>query len=223
MNTSDFLASAASTHGSDTLLGAMVFVSLDRPLDQAIRYALALGPYHPGQPSPWSHCFLLAAPYTDATTPILDCTIRDSNNAIIWNSTLQEDIQVLSTGFAGRAGGIYSGRVSDYDNPKVLTCGVKWLPTITADQRRQLVTGGQSLQQQGYHYDLPGLVWELIRLLTGAVVRPPNQKLLFCSAFLATVYRNTLGPDGDFAPKTASADTTPDEIWYSTLGVEQRT
>ena len=223
MNTSDFLNTVASTHGSDTLLGAMVFLALDRPLDQAIRYALALGPYHPGQPSPWSHCFLLAAPYTDGSTAILDCTIRDSNNAIIWDSTLAEDIQVLSAGFAGRAGGIYSGRVDDYDNPKVQACGVKWLPTLTPARRNSLVAAAQALQQQGYHYDLPGLVWELIRLLTGAVVRPPDQKLLFCSAFLATLYRSALSSDGDFAPKTASADTTPDEIWYSSLGVEQQT
>jgi hypothetical protein len=221
MNTSDFLAANANIHGSDTLQGAMVFLALDRPLDQAIRHALALGPYHPGQPSPWSHCFLLVAPYTDDSTAILDCTIRDANNAIIWNSTLAEDIQVLSSGFAGRAGGIYSGRVDDYDNPQVTACGLKWLPTLSASQRTDLVFSGQALQQQGYRYDLPGLVWELIRLLTGAVVRPPNQKLLFCSAFLATVYRNALAANCDFAPNTASADITPDEIWYSPLGVEQ--
>lgn len=198
----------------------MVFVSLDRPLDQTIRYALALGPFHPGQPSPWSHCFLLAGPYTDGSTPILDCTIRDQNNQIIWNSSLDEDIQVLATGFAGRAGGIYAGRVDDYDNLKVLSCGVKWLPTIGRAEQDRLVAAGKSLQEQGYHYDLPGLVWELVRLLMGVEIRPPGPKLLFCSGFLATVYRNALGSDGDFAPKVASADTTPDEIWYSSLGVE---
>jgi hypothetical protein len=221
MKTSDFLNGIAATHGPQTLLGAMVFVGLDRPLDQVIRYALAIGPYHPGRPSPWSHCFLLADPYTDGSTRILDCTIRDANNGIIWNSKLDEDIKVLTTGFAGRAGGIYAGQVDDYDHPKVQHCGVKWLPILTPAQQQALVAAALDLQSQGYRYDMPGLVWELIRLLTGISARPAGQKLLFCSAFLATIYRNALGPAGDFAPKVASADATPDEVWYSTLGVGQ--
>jgi hypothetical protein len=222
MKLSDFLALQAQKHGSDVLLGSMVFVNLDRPLDQLIRHALALGQSHPGQPSPWSHCFLLAEPYGDKSTPILDCTIRDGANAIIWNSTLKEDIEVLTRGMEGREGKIYSGRVSDYDDPHVLDGGLYFLPGIVQAQRQQIVQTAKQLQSDGYRYDLPGLLRELCRLLFGVTLKPISHKLLFCSAFLAKTYRDAVGMAWDVVPQVASVDVTPDEIWFSPTGSKER-
>src|SRR6267143_747037 len=222
MNLSDFLNLQAQKHGPEMLLGSMIFVNLDRPLDQLIRNAMALGQFHPGQPSPWSHCFLLAEPYTDASTPILDCTIRDQNDAIIWNSTLKEDIEVLARGMEGREGKIYNGRASDYNNPHVLNCGLYYLPNIAQAQRQQVVTTSRKLQSQGYKYDLPGLLRELVRLMIGIAVKPPSHKLLFCSAFLTKTYRDALGTIWDVVPQVASIDVTPDEIWFSPPGSKER-
>ena len=75
----------------------------------------------------------------------------------------------------------------------------------------------EKLKRQGYHYDLPGLVRELARLLTGIKVAS-GRRLLFCSAFCQLAYRSPLGPKGDFVPTIATEDTTPDDIWYSALG-----
>ncbi len=215
---SAFLEQVALRSGAHTLRGAMVFVALQRPLDDLIRTGLGLGRFHPGRPSPWSHCFLLADHYTGPQTPILDCTIRDSQGAIIWDTSLSEALDMLFKGMAGAAGAIYDGVVCDYDHPRVTARGVKCLPGLSDGQRESLVTAGRALQTQDYHYDLPGLLRELVRLLTH-IALPPSDRLLFCSAFLQTAYRNALGSAGDFAPQVLSADVTPDEIWYAPLGL----
>jgi hypothetical protein len=62
MSVSNMLKDISDRIGADALRGANVLVAIERPLDDAIRYSLALGPYHPGRPSPWSHCFLWAIP-----------------------------------------------------------------------------------------------------------------------------------------------------------------
>jgi predicted phosphodiesterase len=216
---SEFLDRMAARSGADALRGAMVFVALQRPLDDLIRTGLGLGPFHPGQPSLWSHCFLIADQYAGTQTPILDCTIRDSHGAIIWDASLEESLEILFKGVADTAGGIYDGVVADYDHPRVTIRGLKLLPGLTNDQRTSLVAAGHALQAQGYHYDLPGLFRELVRLLTH-IALPAGDRLLFCSAFLQTVYRNALGRDGNFAPGTLSVDVTPDEIWYASLGAK---
>jgi len=222
MKISDFLQTQSVKHSPQAMTGGMVFVNLDRPLDQAIRHALGLSTYHPGQPSPWSHCFLLAQPYAGGSTQILDCTIRDSNNGIIWNSSLQDDIKVLTLGMEGREGGIYTGRVDDYDNAKVLNCGFYYLPSISLTQRNQIVNAALELQSAGYKYDLPGLLRELFRLLFGIAMKPSSHMLLFCSAFLATTYRNSLGTAWNVVPNVASVDVSPDEIWFSPPGSKEK-
>ncbi len=219
MNISDFIEASKDKHGPEALNGAMVFVAMDRPLDNVIRQALSLSSFHPGKPSPWSHCFLLAETYHGSQTAILDCTIRDDRNSIIWNSDLIEDLGVLTKGLEGREGGIYSGIVGDYDNEKVTNCGLCFLPFLNDVQRSGIVTAGRQLQSQGYKYDLPGLLRELVRLLVGLAWKPGIQKLLFCSAFLATTYRQALGSSWNVAPNIASVDVTPDELWYSEVGV----
>ncbi len=202
--------------------GAMAFVALDRPLDQVIRHMSALGPHHPGEASPWSHCFLIAEEFHGLKTKILDCSIRDSRNRILWDSTLEEDIDVLANGIRGREGRIYSGHVSDYDHEKVQDCGLYFLPELNAMERHKIVRVAANLQRRGYRYDLPGLVRELVRLLIGVTWKPGKRRLLFCSAFLATVYRTSLGKKWDIARGIASVDITPDEIWYSGVGAREQ-
>jgi hypothetical protein len=75
MNITSYIGSVRQKYGSDKMSGAMVFVNIDRPLDEMIRYALALDKYHLGKPSPWSHCFMISEPYKGGDTGILDCTI----------------------------------------------------------------------------------------------------------------------------------------------------
>lgn len=213
MNLSSFLQSLATQSGADKLKGAIVLVALDRPIDHLIQQAQGLGPYHRGEKSPWSHTFLVADVFSGPATPILDCTIRDAQGKIEWDEKLEE---VLRTGIA-TSGGIYTGRVDDYDDPRTTALGVKCLFDLTPAERDAIVAEAKHLQSEGYHYDIPGLVRELIRLLTGIAV-PPGEKLLFCSAFCQAAYRSALGDKGDFTPKVATADTTPDDIWFSPLG-----
>lgn len=214
MIVSSFLQSLAAESGPEGLKGAVVLVALDRPIDNMIQHALALGTYHRGEKSPWSHTFLVADSFSGPATPILDCTIRDAQGKIAWNGKLDE---VLKTGIA-KSGGIYTGRVDDYDDPRTTALGVKYLQGLTPVERGAVVTEGKKLQAAGYRYDIPGLLRELVRLLTGIDV-PPGQKLLFCSGFCQAAYRNALGDRGDFAPKVPTSDTTPDDIWYSPLGI----
>jgi hypothetical protein len=59
------------------------------------------------------------------------------------------------------------GQVSEYDHEKVQNCGLYFLPWLTAKERHKIVGVATELQKQGYRYDLPGLVRELVRLLIG--------------------------------------------------------
>ncbi|KAA0250601.1 MAG: hypothetical protein EDX89_22635 [Acidobacteria bacterium] len=213
MTLSTFLQQIATESGPERLKGAVVLAALDRPIDDLIRQAQGLGPYHRGKPSPWSHTFLIADVYSGPATPILDCTIRDSQGRVAWDEKLDE---VLKTGIA-RSGGIYTGRIDDYDDPRVTAVGVKCIFDLSAEDRDAIVAAGRALQAEGYHYDIPGLLRELVRLLMGIEI-PPGEKLLFCSGFCQAAYRNALGARGDFAPEIATADTTPDDIWFSPLG-----
>jgi hypothetical protein len=217
---SDFLNDIAQQYGADALHGAMAFAMIKRPVDELIAHALTFGPYHRGKPSPWSHCFLLTEPYRGKETSILDCTIRDAQGNVAWESTLEETLEILKdAGSPKGAGAIYSGKVGDYDNAdRVTALGVRWLPGLAVAERAGIVSAGLDLQRQGYAYDLPGLMRELVRLLTGVVV-PPADKRLFCSAFLQACYRRALGNVGVFNPDLVDADTTPDDIWYSPKGL----
>jgi hypothetical protein len=212
---SKFLTTVAAQEGQVALHGAVVLVALDRPIDRLIRLALGLGPYHPGKESPWSHCFLIAEDYRGADTRILDCTIRDpKTGGLLWDEPLADLLkQGLTT-----TGGIYSGKIADYDDARVTAHGLKLLRELSKDDRVSIVTEGRNLQAAGYHYDIPGLVRELVRLLMGITIQP-GHNLLFCSAFCQAAYRAALGPRGDFSPNIATGDVTPDDIWYSPLGV----
>ena len=213
MNLSSFLDQLAKKIGPDSLRGAIVFLSLDRDIDRFIQLAMGLGPYHPGKASPWSHTILLADAYGDETTPILDCTIRTPAGAIAWNESLAD---VLKTGIS-KSGGIYDGKVSDYNDPRVKAFGVKVRRDLQEDQRARIVAAGKALQKQGYHYDIPGLLRELALLTTGIPI-PAGYKLLFCSAFCQASYRNALGEGGNYQPGVKTEDSTPDDLWYSDLG-----
>jgi len=215
MTLSEFLATVATQRGPAALRGAVAFVALDRPVDRLIQLALGLGPYHPGRESPWSHCFLITEDLRGPETGILDCTIRDpKTGGLLWDEPLED---LLKQGLTS-SGGIYSGTVGDYDDQRVTARGLKLIPELTLDERTTIVVAGTKLQQAGYHYDIPGLVRELARLLTGIAI-PPGHHLLFCSAFCQAAYRAALASRGDFAPGIATADVTPDDLWYSALGV----
>ncbi len=219
MSLSTFLGDIAKAQGADSLHGAMVFVMMDRPLDHMIVNALGLGAYHPGSPGRWSHCFLLAEPFRGPDTAILDCTIRDSAGGIVWDADLRESIEiVLGSTVGGGAGGVYASRVADYDVPRVTDRGVRWLPGLAAASRTAIVASAQKLRAEGYAYDFPGLLRELVRLLTGIAI-PGAPRRLFCSAFAQAAYRDALGTAGDFAPRLRTEDVTPDDLWYSRAGV----
>ncbi|MEO6325130.1 MAG: alkaline phosphatase family protein [Thermoanaerobaculia bacterium] len=210
---SSYLSLLAGEVGPEHLNGAVVLLTLDRPLDRLIQLAMGFGPYHPGAESPWSHSILLAADYAGPSTPVLDCTIRDKDGKVPWGGSLTD---LLPGGIAG-SGGIYRGTVSDYDDARVTNFGVKSIFDLSADERAAIVVEGEKLQTAGYHYDVPGLVRELVRLLTGVPI-PAGKKLLFCSAFCQAAYRNALARRGDFSPTIRTEDITPDDIWYSSLG-----
>lgn len=220
MQISAFLEEQAQQYGPEVLRGSVVFVALGRVLDNIIRYALALGPHHQGRPSPWSHCFLVAGEYQGPATRILDCTIRDNQNRLLWEPTLEESLDTLYQGLLGHgSGGIYSGQLTDYDDVHVTAVGLKFLPALSSAQRQGLVQAAEQLQRAGYRYDLPAPLRELVRLLTRRTIAPlPPGRRLFSSAFVASVYREALQGAGDFAPNVASIDVTPDDLWYSPLG-----
>jgi len=219
MMLSKFLQTVSQTYGSEALEGAMIFLMLERPLDELISHALSLGPYHPGKPSPWSHCCLLAEPYRGPETKLLDCTIRDQVGRVIWHANLSEGLGIVFESTVGHgAGAIYEAKVGDYDDPRVLARGIKWFPGLGVEERKKLVASARTLKADNVKYDLPGLVREAVRLLT-QIPLPGTKNRLFCSAFLQATYRAALGPIGDFAPKLADTDTTPDDIWYSHKGL----
>ena len=213
----DFLLSVARKYGAEAMRGAVVLVSLKRPIDDLIREAEGLGPYHRGTRSDWSHCFLLADAYSGPQTSILDCTIRGDTSQFLCDTNMNEFREILTTQW----GGSITGTDADYNDPRVDPWGVKLITALTSAQRAAVVSAGQALATLGYHYDLPGLFRELARLLTGISV-PAGQKLLFCSAFVQAAYRAALGDVGDFMPPSvASTDVTPDDIWYSCLGIRE--
>jgi hypothetical protein len=219
MTLSSFLETVASGHERDYLRGAIVFVSLNRTIDHLIRRGLSLGPFHPGKPSPWSHCFIIAESYHGPETHILDCTIRNKDGLLVWDQdqNVLDTVKIVCKGLAGKAGGIYEGKVSDYDDSRIVTRGVKVLESLNVQQRENLIRTARALQHQSFRYDFPGLIRGLVRLLTG-IKTPRSTRLLFCSAFVQKVYRDSIGEPGSFAPAISSQDITPDEIWYSATG-----
>ena len=217
----EFLNAAAAKYGANMLPGAVVEISLEREMDELIQQFEALGPYHRGTPGKWAHCFIVAN-YAAVGSTVLEATIRDeTTDAIIWNATVPEMIEILTqpTG----SGGIYESALTDYDDPRVHPLGLKIVQGLSDAQRAGIVTAGRGFLGQGYHYDIPGLFRELIRLMTGVTI-PAGPKLLFCSAYIQAVYRAALGePAGDFMPSTVhSTDVTPDDLWYSALGQQIR-
>jgi hypothetical protein len=206
-------------YSADALRGAIIFVRLDRPVDDLISESLALGPYHRGKPSPWSHCFLLAEPYRGPETAILDCAVRDGKGRLIWNWSLQDTLTAIYNSSAGQAGagGIYAGTVEDYASPGVTACGARWIPGLSTDERSAVVAAARKLKEEGYRYDVPGLGRELARLIFGLSVSP-EAKHTFCSSFVQMAYRGALKQAGDFALDVRDADTTPDDLWYSQRG-----
>jgi hypothetical protein len=155
MSLSQFLDGVAQTENPTALKAGIVFVALDRPVDRLIQLGLGLGPYHPGKQSPWSHCFLLAEDYHGPATAILDCTIRDPKTGVlIWDEPLADLLQQGITS----CGGIYSGKVGDYDDRRVTEHGLKLVRGLTEEMRSTVLAEGLKLQEAGYHYDIPGLV-----------------------------------------------------------------
>jgi hypothetical protein len=217
----EFLNAAAVQYGANHLIGAVVEMSLERPMDELIQQFEALGPYHRGTPGEWAHCFIIDQ-YTPAGSTVLEATIRDDETgAIIWNATLEEMIDFISQ--PGGSGGIYKSAATDYDDPRVHPLGLKIVQGLSDAQRSSIVTAGEGFLNDGYHYDVPGLFRELIRLLTG-ITLPAGDKLLFCSSYVQAIYRAALGePAGNFVPSTVrSVDVTPDDLWYSELGTQIR-
>ncbi len=218
MHTSSFLERLADEHGAQTLHGAIVFVMLERPLDVLISKCLALDPHHRGEPSPWSHCFLLAEPYHGPSTRILDCTVRDAEGHVEWESSLRRTVEVVIAGTIGSGvGGIYEATVSDYDDARVSAFGVKWLPHLTKLDRARIVERARELQRRAPRYDLVGLFRSLVRLVTGVLMKPSAERL-YCSAFTQAAYRAALADDGAFQQGLPDQHTTPDDIWYSAQG-----
>jgi hypothetical protein len=207
---SAFLATVAADVGAAHLKGAVVLVALQRPVDDLIRTALSLNPYHHGTESPWSHTFLIAETYSGVNTQILDCTIRSPDGTVAWTEPLDQTLNEI----LHKSGGIYSGHVRDYDDARVTHVGVKLLKTLSTAQCDAIIAAATALQAGHYYYDVPGLLRELIRLLTGIAI-PADPQRLFCSAFCQEAYRTALGSFGDFNPALATADITPDDIWYS--------
>ena len=217
MKVSEFVASVASNVGNDALQGAIILVAIDRPLDKLIQKSLALSCHHPGQPSPWSHTFLLAGPFAGANTPILDCTVRDKDGNISFKMTLIEIIKTI----VDKNGGVYSSKLCDYDIDAVHPVGVKLIPDATPAEMASIVATGLDLQKKKIHYEFLGLVRELIAMLTRIRIKPAGPDL-FCSAFCQVCYRAAFGfgptSRGDFLPAVDSKDVSPDDIWFSRKG-----
>jgi hypothetical protein len=221
MSLTRFLDKVAQAEGADALHGAMVFVMLERPIDEMISRGLSQGPHHRGTPSPWSHCVLLAEPYRGSETRILDCCIRDARGGLLWDVDAKETLSIIFESTVGKgAGAIYDGRVADYDHARVKARGIKWLPELGRARAAALVAAAEALQAKGIRYDLPGLLREMSRLFVGLTI-PPQEGRLFCSAFLQKVYSEVLGADGDFADNVRDEDTTPEDIWYSSKGLSR--
>jgi hypothetical protein len=218
---SEFLSQIADDTGKpEAFKGAVVLVSLDRELDRLIQHALGMGPYHRGKPSWWSHTFLLGGPWIGAQTPVIEASVRSKDGDIIWDQDHADPIKILW--HKDVESGICTGQVGDYDDQRVGNWGIKWLPHLASAELDAIVAAARDPKWNPYHYDFPGLLRELLRLASGGLIDPPPGKdLIFCSAFVQAVYVDALGPSGDFAPGIATADSTPDDLWYSPLGQTQ--
>jgi|GEM_PF-4314082 len=214
MSVSKFLADVARGYRAETMVGAMVFLRLERPLDQLVRLALANQAPHRGRASPWSHCFLLAEAYHGPDTKIFDCTLRNAQGQVEFAQPLNAALQRLLEA----PGGIYEGVVGDYDDPCVTARGVKWLPGLDIGEQKALVDQALALKARGVGYDLPRFTRELVALILGSGGRA-NASSLFASAFAQKVYREALGALGDFASGVHDTDTTFADIWYSHKGI----
>jgi hypothetical protein len=218
MGIANFLDQVAHKHGSRALHGAIVFVMTDRPLSRWMSRMLARRRVDKSAPSPWSHCFLLAEPYRGASTRILDCSVRDAMGRIEWEISAGRALKMLLAGSIGSGiGGVYDAELGDYDNPRIMSYGIRWLPQATAFDRVQIVERALALQRDAIRFDLLGLFRTLFWLLTGIRLKP-SPKRLFCSAFAQHAYRAALGNAGAFQPTVRDEDTTPDDIWFSPKG-----
>jgi hypothetical protein len=218
MAIASFLDQVASNHDCRALHGAIVFVMTERPLSRLICKALASGPHPRREPSPWSHCFLLAEPYHGASTRILDCSIRDVEGCIEWDVSLGRAFRMLLAGLLGSGvGGVYDAHLGDYDHHRIVGYGVRWLPDATAVDRRGIIEHARALQRESIRFDLLGFFRILLWLLTGIRLKPSANRL-FCSAFVQNAYRAALGNAGVFQPKVRDEDTTPADIWLSCKG-----
>ncbi len=215
---SEFLDQSVAQAGDASLFqGAIVFVALNRMLDRVIQQALALDDYHRGSPSPWSHCFLLAEPYHGPATALIECSVRTKDNRVIWDEDHVDPIKVLSG--EDVKSGRCQGQIADYDDPRVTRWGVKWLDNLLPSQRQEIAVDALDPKWAPYRYDFPGLLRDLIRLISGgAIDLPAGKNLLFCSAFGQSVYTDVLADHGHFAPGITDAGTSPDDLWYSDLG-----
>ncbi len=212
-----FLADFASKYTPDHLMGSVLLLRLQREIDDLMSFALGLSPkFHQGYPSPWSHCVLITSPYqANQPTSILDCTIRDKNGKVDWNMPLKD----LLSKPLDKQGGIYDGRVDDYADKRVTLFGIKFMPALTNQNRKEIVRSASALKKKGYYYDIPGLLRVLVRLLFDPPLPPPRKGLLHCSGFCQKAYFDALGSDGMFDPSVQWAeDATDDEIWYPRKG-----
>jgi hypothetical protein len=177
---------------------------------------MGLGDYHKGTPSRWSHNVLVTDPFGTKDTKkirILDCTIRDKNGKVAWKTDFWE----VLTKPLDKQGGIYKGRIGEYADRRVYDYGIKYIPGLSAGDRKNIVARGKALRAEHYYYDIPGLFRKLIYFLSG-IQLPPRRGLLYCSAFCQKAYVKALGPNAQFQKKIRTEDTTDDDIWYSTVG-----
>jgi hypothetical protein len=215
----EFLEDAkGQTNGDATRRGSLIFLSLARGLDRAIQEALSLSDYHRGEPSPWSHVFLLAEDFKGPDTAIVECTIRTKDGGLIWDE--DHKVTIFDILFNRDQSGVLVEKLGSYNDPHVRNVGVRWLPELSdADRDRIAAIALDHDRWASIHYDLPGLFRELLRLLSGNEVKlPPDDNLLFCSAFVQRVYDLALGDRGHFNPSVADYDTTPDDLWYLPRG-----
>jgi hypothetical protein len=205
------LAAIQSNLGDEMLEGAVVFVSIDRTIDRLIQYALALGPHHPGSPSIWSHCFILLEPFTGPATRIADASIRDEHNVPIRDGEMD-----LLLG-AKVSSGVCSGTIADYDNLPLTAAGVKWLPDLGPESRHSICAVAQSGRWSACRYDVGGVLRELIRLMTAGIVTIPAPENPVSSA--GHVQAAYFEPTEVLFAQIAGDAVTPDDIWYSTVGL----
>ncbi len=115
------------------------------------------------------------------------------------------------------SGGIYSGLARDYDDPRVHPVAIKWLPSLTKEQRAAIVTAATAIQSEGYHYDVPGLA-------PGAPPAPDpdsgprGQTPPVLQRVLPESIPGRARKEGGLHGPGRDEDTTPDDLWYSPWG-----